>query len=93
MQASKKEQRGVIRFLAVKGVGDRERHGRMKAVYGEFSLCRSSAVEWSKRFLGRRCSTWTGSSYYHTLNDCGRECFSLGQPQNHHERDPSIIKY
>ncbi|GFX67604.1 histone-lysine N-methyltransferase SETMAR [Trichonephila clavipes] len=34
MQASKKEQRGVIRFLAVEGVGGREMHRRMKAHHG-----------------------------------------------------------
>ncbi|GFW14005.1 hypothetical protein TNCV_4701401 [Trichonephila clavipes] len=34
MQASKKEQRGVIRFFAAEGVGGREMHRRMKAVYG-----------------------------------------------------------
>ncbi|GFV29956.1 uncharacterized protein TNCV_3100341 [Trichonephila clavipes] len=33
MQASKKEHRGVIRLLATKGVGGREIHRRMKAVY------------------------------------------------------------
>ncbi|GFU68174.1 histone-lysine N-methyltransferase SETMAR [Trichonephila clavipes] len=26
-------------------------HRRMKAVYGEYSLCRSSVLEWRKRFL------------------------------------------
>ncbi|GFQ78682.1 mariner Mos1 transposase [Trichonephila clavata] len=29
-------------------------HQRMKAVYSEYSLCRSSVVEWRKRFLERR---------------------------------------
>ncbi|GFW99841.1 hypothetical protein TNCV_3420701 [Trichonephila clavipes] len=35
LQASKKEQRGVIRLLAAEGVGGREVHRRMKAVYGK----------------------------------------------------------
>ncbi|GFQ75009.1 histone-lysine N-methyltransferase SETMAR [Trichonephila clavata] len=50
MQESKKEQRGVIRFLAAEGVGGCEMHRRMKAVYGNCNLCRSSVVEWRKRF-------------------------------------------
>ncbi|GFS94399.1 hypothetical protein TNCV_2014331 [Trichonephila clavipes] len=78
MQASKKEKRGVIRFLAAEGNGGREMHRRMKAVYGEYSLYRYSVGEWNKRFLGRRCSTWIGSSGHHTRNDCGSECFNLG---------------
>ncbi|GFT30250.1 hypothetical protein TNCV_3467051 [Trichonephila clavipes] len=45
MQVSKKEQRGVIRFLAKERFGSREMHQRMKAVYDEYSLCRSSVVE------------------------------------------------
>ncbi|GBL78369.1 hypothetical protein AVEN_42889-1 [Araneus ventricosus] len=51
MQASKKEQRGVIRFLAAEGVGGREMYRRMKAVYGEYSPSRSTVAEWRKRFL------------------------------------------
>ncbi|GFU52175.1 uncharacterized protein TNCV_4186251 [Trichonephila clavipes] len=51
MQASKKEQRGVFRFLAAEGAGGREMHRRMKAVNGKCSLCRSSVVEWRKTFL------------------------------------------
>ncbi len=40
----------MIRFLAVEGVGGREMYRWMKAVYGEYSLRRSSVVEWRKRF-------------------------------------------
>ncbi|GBO11356.1 hypothetical protein AVEN_111355-1 [Araneus ventricosus] len=54
MQASKKEQRGLIRFLAAEGVGGREMYRQMKAVYGEYSLSRSTVVEWRKRFLEGR---------------------------------------
>ncbi|GBM79938.1 hypothetical protein AVEN_205504-1 [Araneus ventricosus] len=54
MQASKKEQRGVIRFLAADRVGDREMYRRMKAVYGEYSLSRSTVVECRKRFFEGR---------------------------------------
>ncbi|GFQ90165.1 histone-lysine N-methyltransferase SETMAR [Trichonephila clavata] len=54
MQESKKEQRGVIQFFATEGVRSGEMHQRMKAVYREYSLCRSSVVEWPKRFLERR---------------------------------------
>ncbi|GFQ76771.1 uncharacterized protein TNCT_527381 [Trichonephila clavata] len=39
------KQRGVIRFLAVEGVGGRDMHRRMKALYDGYSLC-SSVVEW-----------------------------------------------
>ncbi|GFQ89931.1 hypothetical protein TNCT_497121 [Trichonephila clavata] len=42
MQASKKEQQRVIRFLAVEGSGGREMHRRMKAAYDEYSQCRLS---------------------------------------------------
>ncbi|GBN75236.1 Histone-lysine N-methyltransferase SETMAR [Araneus ventricosus] len=52
MQANKKEQRGVIRFLTAEG--GREMYRRMKAVYGEYSLSRSTVVEWRKRFLDGR---------------------------------------
>ncbi|GFW40683.1 putative DD41D transposase [Trichonephila clavipes] len=45
-QASKEEQRGVVRLLGVEGVGCREMHRRMKAVYGEYSLCHSSVELW-----------------------------------------------
>ncbi|GFT97582.1 histone-lysine N-methyltransferase SETMAR [Trichonephila clavipes] len=51
MQASKKEQREVVRFLAAEGVGYREMHRRMNAVYDEYSLYRSKAVEWDKIFF------------------------------------------
>ncbi|GFR03774.1 histone-lysine N-methyltransferase SETMAR [Trichonephila clavata] len=50
MQASKKEQQGMIRFLTF---GGRKMHRWMKAVYGEYSLCHSSVVEWRQRFLVR----------------------------------------
>ncbi|GFR01871.1 uncharacterized protein TNCT_433431 [Trichonephila clavata] len=102
MQTSKKEQRGGIRFLAAGRVGGREMHRRMKAVYGEYSLCSSGVVEWRKRFLeGRKlleddacvCVTWTGSLCHHTGYDCGSECFRLGQPQNHRRRVLSVNGY
>ncbi|GFW73763.1 histone-lysine N-methyltransferase SETMAR [Trichonephila clavipes] len=51
MQSSEKKKRGVFRFVSAEGVGGRGMHGRMKAEYDEYSLCRSSAVEWRKRFL------------------------------------------
>ncbi|GFV12421.1 hypothetical protein TNCV_1792001 [Trichonephila clavipes] len=46
MQANKKEQQGVIRFLAAERVGSREAHQRVKTVFDEYSLPHSSAVEW-----------------------------------------------
>ncbi|GFT74932.1 histone-lysine N-methyltransferase SETMAR [Trichonephila clavipes] len=68
--ASKKKHRGVIRFLAVvEGVEVHEMHGRMKAEYGEYNLCRSSVVEWRKRFPDGR-ELMEGSSCHHTENDC-----------------------
>ncbi|GFQ92255.1 histone-lysine N-methyltransferase SETMAR [Trichonephila clavata] len=54
MQASKKEQRRVIRFLTAEGVAGLEMHRRMKAVCSEYSLLHSSVVEWRKRFLEGR---------------------------------------
>ncbi|GFR13427.1 HTH_48 domain-containing protein [Trichonephila clavata] len=51
MKASKKEQRGGIRFLPARGAGGCEIHRRMEAVYSGYSLCRSSVVEWRKRFF------------------------------------------
>ncbi|GFT42451.1 histone-lysine N-methyltransferase SETMAR [Trichonephila clavipes] len=58
MEASNKEQRGVIRFLAAEGVRSCEMHRRMKAVYGEYSLCRLSVVEWRKKDSLRSTSYW-----------------------------------
>ncbi|GFT69094.1 histone-lysine N-methyltransferase SETMAR [Trichonephila clavipes] len=40
--------------MVEKGVGGQEIHRRMKAVYGECNLCRSSVVKWRKRFLKGR---------------------------------------
>ncbi|GFS77443.1 retrovirus-related Pol polyprotein from type-1 retrotransposable element R2 [Trichonephila clavipes] len=51
MQASKKEQRGVIRFLAAERVRGRKMHRLIKDMYSEYTLCRSSVVEWHKRFI------------------------------------------
>ena len=38
MEASKEEQRGMVRFLVAEGAGTREIHRLMSAVYGEI-LC------------------------------------------------------
>ncbi|GFV18474.1 histone-lysine N-methyltransferase SETMAR [Trichonephila clavipes] len=54
LQANKKEQRGIIRFLVAEGVGGQELHRRMEAMYGEYSLCHSRVVNWRKRFFVRR---------------------------------------
>ncbi|GFT37309.1 hypothetical protein TNCV_1127341 [Trichonephila clavipes] len=43
--------KGMIQFLAAEGVGGRKMHRWIKAVYDEYSLCRSSVVEWRKTFL------------------------------------------
>ncbi|GFQ87381.1 hypothetical protein TNCT_683601 [Trichonephila clavata] len=86
MQESKKKQLGVIRVLAAEGVGGREMHRRMNAVYGEYSLCSSSVVEWHK-------TSYEGLCYWKTMldldtligNDYESKFFSLGQPHNHCE--------
>ncbi|GFS82134.1 hypothetical protein TNCV_250071 [Trichonephila clavipes] len=96
MHASKKEQRGVIRFLATEGVGGRGMHQRMKAMYEVQSVsfkCCEMEHKREARVTGRRYSTWTGSSHHHTRNDCGSECFSLGQLKNHHGRDTLVTRY
>ena len=38
MEASKEEQRGVVRFLVAEGAGTREIHHRMSAVHGEHCM-------------------------------------------------------
>ena len=50
-------------------------------------------MPWKVQVSEKRCSTWTDSSCHHTENDCGSEWFSLGQPQNHRGRDPSVTEY
>lgn len=56
MEASEEEQRGVVRFLTAEGVGGREVHHRMSAVYGEHSMSCSRVLEWHKRFREGRVS-------------------------------------
>ncbi|GFQ86703.1 histone-lysine N-methyltransferase SETMAR [Trichonephila clavata] len=84
MQVSKKEKRGVIRFLAAEGVGGREMHRQMKAVYSEYSQCRSNVVEWRYIFPeGRELledEARLGQAHcVITRNNCESECFSFGQ--------------
>ncbi|GFV26202.1 hypothetical protein TNCV_3150021 [Trichonephila clavipes] len=57
--------KGMIQFLAAEGVGGREMHRWIKAVYDEYSLCRSSVVEWRKTFL-------EGCEYWKTMLDMER---------------------
>ncbi|KAJ4427206.1 hypothetical protein ANN_24823 [Periplaneta americana] len=47
MEASKEEQRGVVRFLTAEGVEAQEIHRRMSAVSG---VSCSRVLEWHKRF-------------------------------------------
>ncbi|GBN29283.1 hypothetical protein AVEN_99224-1 [Araneus ventricosus] len=70
---------------------------RMKAVYGEYSLSRSTVVEWRKRFF----------EGYELLEDDARleqanrvitpemiaEVHGLEQPQSNHGQDPSVTGY
>lgn len=54
MEASKEEQRAVIRFLTAEGESAAGIHRRMLAVYGEHCLCESAVRKWSARYhLGR----------------------------------------
>ncbi|GFW23627.1 hypothetical protein TNCV_4091701 [Trichonephila clavipes] len=54
MKASKKE-REMVQFLALKEARGHTMHRWMNAVYGEYSLCRSSVVEKRKRFPDVQC--------------------------------------
>ena len=56
MQASKEEQRGVVRFLVTESAGTREIHRRMSAVDGEHYVSLKSVQEWQKRFRVGRIS-------------------------------------
>ena len=46
MEASNKEQRGVVHFLVAEGAGTREIHHLMSAVYGEHCMTLTSVHEW-----------------------------------------------
>lgn len=57
MFASKEEKHSLIRFFSLaKGVGIREVHRRMKAVYGEHALPLIRVQNWHKRFREGRYS-------------------------------------
>ena len=62
MEASKEEQRAVVRFCVAEGAGTREIHRRMSAVYGEHSHqetnCASQSLL-SFACLHFQCWTWT----------------------------------
>ncbi|KAJ4451555.1 hypothetical protein ANN_03021 [Periplaneta americana] len=51
-----KEQQGVVRFLTAGGVGGREIHCCMSAVYGKHSMSCLRVLEWHKRFREGRVS-------------------------------------
>ena len=55
MEASKEEQRGVIRFLVAEGAGVREIHRRMSAVY-DHCMSLTSVYEWHRKFREGRTS-------------------------------------
>ncbi|KAJ4435076.1 hypothetical protein ANN_23651 [Periplaneta americana] len=75
MEASKQEQRGVVRFLTAEGIGEREIHRRISAIYGEHSMSCSHVLEWHKRFQEGHVS----------VQDDARP----GQP--HHAITPAVI--
>ena len=56
MEAGTEEQRGVVRFLTVEGLGGRKIHRRMCAVYGEHSMSCWHVLEWHKKFCKGRVS-------------------------------------
>ncbi|GFX58133.1 hypothetical protein TNCV_4048911 [Trichonephila clavipes] len=66
METREKEQQRVIQFLAVKGIGGRKIHQQMKVVYDEWSLCRSSVVEWGN------VDSLRGAGYWKTMIDLDR---------------------
>ena len=50
METNKEEQTGVVHFLVAQGVGTREIHHPMSAVYGKCCMSLTSVLEWGKRF-------------------------------------------
>ena len=56
MEASKEEQRGVVRFLVAEGTVTPGIHRRMSAVYGEHFMSLTSVDEWQKRIREGRTS-------------------------------------
>ena len=56
MEASKGEQRHVIRFLVTDGVGTCKLHRRISAMYGEHYMSLTSVKEWQERFREGRTS-------------------------------------
>ena len=50
MEASKKEQRGVVCFLKVEGVGGMDIHRRMSQVYSEHCMSLARVKAWHKCF-------------------------------------------
>ena len=65
MEASKEEQRGVVSFLVAAGVGTREIHLRMSAVYGD--KCARVAEELPQRthIAASPFASGTGPSIYY----------------------------
>ena len=56
MELSKKEERGVVRFLVGEGAGTRKMHRRIFAVYGEHCMSLTSVHERQKRLSEARTS-------------------------------------
>ncbi|XP_023215261.1 putative uncharacterized protein FLJ37770 [Centruroides sculpturatus] len=50
MEASKVEQRGVIRFLVAEGCGPTAIHRRMQQVYGPYTISLAQVKVWVKKF-------------------------------------------
>ena len=50
MEVSKEEQRSVVRFLTMEGVGGTVIHRRMSEVYGEHCMSLARVKAWHKRF-------------------------------------------
>ena len=56
MEASKEEQRGMVRFLVAENAGTYEIHRRMSAVYGKHCMSLTRVHEWQQRFCKGRTS-------------------------------------
>ena len=56
MEASKEDQRGVVRFLVAENAGTYEIHRRMSAVYGKHCMSLTRVHEWQQRFCKGRTS-------------------------------------
>ncbi|KAJ4430453.1 hypothetical protein ANN_22669 [Periplaneta americana] len=61
MEASKEEQRSLVRFLTAKGVGGTDIHPRMSQVYGKHCMSLARVKAWHKRFRERRVSLADGA--------------------------------